>query len=115
MTGRERLAARQAALLRALVGGGVPPPGFDTARVKAERTALRAKRRRLVAQLRPDLARDLGDRFDRLFDHYAADHARTEGQRAREDADAFAAWLTVRREWRPPRRRWLPGRRRASR
>ncbi|AXB43486.1 hypothetical protein [Amycolatopsis albispora] len=108
---REHLAAQQADLLRALLADGTPPPGFDTDRVAVEVRALRAKRRRVVAYLRPDLAQELDDRFTPLFDEYAAAHPREEGVRMRQDAENFANWLTAKGELKPPRWwRRLPGR-----
>jgi hypothetical protein len=114
---RERLAGQQAELLRALLAGGETPPGFDGDRVRAEVIVLRNKRKRVTAQIRPDLRAALGDRFAELFDAYATEHPRAEGTRAREDADAFGDWLVERGElkavkpkpWK--RGRWLPGRR----
>jgi hypothetical protein len=47
---RERLAAEQAALVRALVGGGPVPGGFDPGRVAATSAALARKRAREVGQ-----------------------------------------------------------------
>ncbi|MFD2418966.1 hypothetical protein [Amycolatopsis pigmentata] len=92
---RERLAARQAELLRALLAGGPPPPGFDSARLAVESTVLRAKRRGIVARLRPDVPAALGESFGPLFDEYAAENPRAEGVRARQDADMFADWLVA--------------------
>jgi hypothetical protein len=98
---RERLAARQAELLRALLTGAPPPTGFDADRVAVEARALLAKRRGVVAALRPEVADALGDRFPALFDEYARTHPRTTGTRATQDAAAFAVWVTRHR-----RRRW---------
>ncbi|WP_020671914.1 hypothetical protein [Amycolatopsis nigrescens] len=106
MSGRERLAAQQAELLRALLAGGSAPAGFDQDRLRTEVQALRAKRRSVVGYLRPDLPDALGDRYRALFDAYAAGHPRAEGTRARQDADAFAEWLVERGELPRPRRRF---------
>ena len=58
---RERLAAEQAALVRALVGGGPVPGGFDPGRVRATSAAtLAAPPRRLVVTVRLP---GLGDRW----------------------------------------------------
>jgi hypothetical protein len=109
---RERLAGQQAELLRALLAGGETPPGFAKDRVRAEVIVLRNKRKRVTAQIRPDLRAALGDRFAELFDGYAMGHPRAVGTRAREDADAFGDWLVQRGELKAvKRRRWLPGRR----
>ncbi|MGC7098863.1 hypothetical protein ACPZ19_29680 [Amycolatopsis lurida] len=108
---RERLAAQQAELLRALLAGGAAPAGFDPGRVEVEVRALRAKRRRIVAYLRPEVPQELGDRFVPLFTEYASAHPREEGVRMRQDAENFANWLTARGELKRPR--WwqrLPGR-----
>jgi hypothetical protein len=93
-SGRQRLAEQQAALLRALLAGDAVPDGFDATRVAAQAAALLDKRRRVTALLRPDLAKALGDRFRALFDGYALGHPKQAGRSAREDAAAFAAWLT---------------------
>lgn len=93
MTARERLAARQAGLVRALLAGAEPPPGFDPRRVRIEAAALRAKRRRVTERLRPDLADALGERFAPLFDAWAAANLRADGTTARADAAAFHGWL----------------------
>ncbi|WP_199443909.1 hypothetical protein [Umezawaea beigongshangensis] len=103
---RERLAAAQAGLLRALLAGGDVPEGFDPQRIAVEARALLAKRRGIVAMLRPDVADELGERFRPLFDAYATAHPREAGSRARQDAAAFAEWAEERGELTPPRRRW---------
>ncbi|NIH88216.1 hypothetical protein [Amycolatopsis granulosa] len=107
---RAELAARQAALLRALLAGEQAPTGFDPGRVAAEIRALRAKRGSIVADLRPDLPQALGERFRPLFDAYAAATPRTDGIGYRQDAANFAAWLTERGELPRPRRRFRLGR-----
>ena len=104
---RESLAAQQTELLRALLGDGAPPAGFDPERLRVEARALLNKRRGIVAMLRPDVADALGERFRPLFDTYARAHPRQAGSRAREDAAAFAEWAVARGELAPPRkRRW---------
>jgi hypothetical protein len=70
---RERLADEQAALVRALVGGGPVPGGFDPGRVAATSAALARKRAREVARAWPVLAADLGEGFTARF---VADAAR---------------------------------------
>jgi hypothetical protein len=95
VTTRERLAARQAELARALLAGGPIPPGFDERRLRAEAAALHNKRRRVAELLRPDLADALDDRFAELFDRWAADNPRRTGTSFRDDLSAFAAWLTT--------------------
>ena len=64
---RERLAAEQAALVRALVGGGPVPGGFDPGRVRATAAALARKRAREVARAWPALAAELGGEFTARF------------------------------------------------
>jgi hypothetical protein len=59
----ERLAAEQAALVRALVGGGPAPGGFDPERVRATAAALARKRAGEVARAWPGLAAELGPAF----------------------------------------------------
>ncbi|MBP2473472.1 hypothetical protein JOF53_002344 [Crossiella equi] len=111
-TPRDRLAGAQAELLRALLTNTPPPPGFDPARLQAQTQALRAKRRRVTATLRPDLPTALGPRFRDLFTTYATLHPREEGLGARADADRFATWLTTEGHLpRPRRRRWWHRRR----
>lgn len=70
---RERLAGQQADLVRALVGGGPVPGGFDPERVRATSAALARKRAREVARVWPVLAADLGEGFTGRF---VADAAR---------------------------------------
>jgi hypothetical protein len=117
---RQRLAAQQAALLRALLTDADPPPGFDPTLLHVEANALLAKRRQITANLRPDVVAALGDRFVELFNAYARARPRQDGTRARADADAFADWLAERDEPRPisfGRRLWsrLPRRRNPGR
>lgn len=66
---RQRLAARQAALIRALVAGGPVPDGFDPARVRATSEALARKRARQVVKAWPALALD--PQFTQAFLSYA--------------------------------------------
>lgn len=87
---RARLAARQTALLTALVAGGPVPPGFDPAQVRSQSAALAAKRRDTAAKVAPALPRLLGPQYGPLFLSYARRHPQTGGYRA--DARAFAAW-----------------------
>ncbi|WAL69465.1 hypothetical protein ORV05_17380 [Amycolatopsis cynarae] len=98
MTGpqRDRLAAAQSALLRALLADGPAPPGFDPARLALETAALRAKRRRVVAKLEPRACRALGEKFPAVFDEYAREHPKRTDTRAGEDARAFVAWARTR-------------------
>ncbi|PPK64683.1 hypothetical protein V5P93_005927 [Actinokineospora auranticolor] len=104
---RAELAAAQAELLRAVLAGGPVPDGFDAAAVRVEAAALLAKRRRIVAQLAPGVAEEVGDRYAELFAAYAAGNPRVTGSRFREDAAAFETWLVERGEIEAPKRkRW---------
>jgi hypothetical protein len=58
---QERLAAEHAALVRALVGGGPVPGGFDPGRVAATAEALARKRAREVARALAGEGRLSGD------------------------------------------------------
>jgi hypothetical protein len=87
---RERLAAEQAALVRALVGGGPVPPGFDPGRVRATSAALARKRAREVARAWPALAADLGEGFTCSFLAYAAGRPPPATGGALADGLAFA-------------------------
>lgn len=89
---RRRLGAAQARVVAALVSGAEPPEGFDAARLRVQAGSLVAKRRGVVARLRPDAARAAGKDLAADFAAYA--RSRTvppPGYRA--DADDFAAWL----------------------
>ncbi|MFE2751894.1 hypothetical protein ACFXGA_07800 [Actinosynnema sp. NPDC059335] len=103
---RDRLAAAQAELLRALLADGDAPAGFDEERLRVERRALLNKRRGIVEMLRPDVAAELGERFRPLFDAYARAHPKEVGTRFREDAARFAEWAVRRGELKPRKRRW---------
>jgi len=82
---RERLGTAQAGLIRALVAGG-DPTGFDVERIHVQADALVAKRRDVVARLRPDLAAEPG--FRAAFAAWARTRPPTG---ARADAAAFGA------------------------
>lgn len=71
---RERLAAAQAGLVRALVGGAPPPAGFDAHRIEVAAAALMRKRARQVRRAWPALAASLAPTFDDRFATFAADH-----------------------------------------
>ncbi|MCU1630451.1 MAG: hypothetical protein JWP64_5400 [Pseudonocardia sp.] len=66
------LAARQAALVEALVAGGPDPAGFDVARLASTRTALLRKRAGETAKLWPLLAASHGNRWQATFAAHAA-------------------------------------------
>ncbi|MEW9553592.1 hypothetical protein [Nonomuraea sp. NPDC050783] len=107
---REELARAQARVVRALVAGGAVPGGFDPGRLRAQAAGLIAKRRSIVARIRPDTALAAGPDLPAEFAAYA--RARTAPPPSyRADADDFAAWLRERGRLpaeRPPRRagRW---------
>jgi len=108
---RERLAAEQAELVRALVGGGPVPGGFDPERVRATSAALARKRAREVARAWPVLAADLGEEFTGRFVADAARRPAPARGGALADGLAFARALS--RQGRlsptPGSRRCLPG------
>jgi hypothetical protein len=106
---RRRLGLAQTQLLAALLGGAAPPAGFDPARLRVQADALLAKRRDLVAKLRPDLVETLAADFRDRFDAYARAHPRPAAG-ARADAAAFARTVPAQ----PTRRRWRPRRLRPS-
>ncbi|WP_061298475.1 hypothetical protein [Herbidospora cretacea] len=89
---RAQLADQQRALLAALVAGAAPPHGFDAERLRIQASSLIAKRRGLVAALRPDVVRALGQAFGREFHAYASGRPKPQGG-SRADAAAFAEWL----------------------
>lgn len=94
---RQRLGEQQAELLRALLAGGPTPASFDHQRLAVQAEALFAKRRRIIAGIRPELREAL----DTSFDGYARAHPWRTGVSAREDAERFARWAGV-----VPRRPW---------
>ena len=89
---RHRVGAAQVSLIRALVAGGPPPPGFDRHRIDVQAEALRRKRSRSAAAALPDLRVRLGADWDRAFDEYARAHPLESSQR-RSDAALFRSWL----------------------
>ncbi|SDM87267.1 hypothetical protein [Allokutzneria albata] len=109
MNPRERVAAAQAELLRALLANGGAPEGFDAERLAVQSKSLLAKRTRVMAAVRPDLAEALGDRFRELFHSYAKENPRPTGVGYRADAESFTTWLHTHGHLprpRKPRRRW---------
>jgi uncharacterized protein len=88
---REDLAARQAALVAALVAGAPPPPGVDAGRVRIQSAALLRKRGRSLAHAEPDLAAALGRAFGAAFAAYATGQPQVGG--AADDAAEFARYL----------------------
>ena len=92
-TARERLAAEQAALVRALVAGGPVPGGFDPDRVRATSTALAHKRACEIARAWPVLAAELGEDFGGRFLAFAAGRPPPVRGGALADGLAFARAL----------------------
>lgn len=84
------LAARQEALVRALVAGGELPPGFDTEDAAVVSAALIRKRAGEVAHHLPVVRHTLGDRYLELFTAWATERPKTSSQ---ADAQAFVAHL----------------------
>ncbi|MGW3345037.1 hypothetical protein ACWDA3_17130 [Nonomuraea rubra] len=105
---RRRLAEAQGRVVAALVTGAEVPEGFDPERMRAQALSLIAKRRAIVARIRPDAAQAAGPDLAAEFAAYAAARA-TPPPGYRADADDFAAWLRERGRMPgepAPRRRW---------
>ncbi|NUS02672.1 MAG: hypothetical protein HOV97_08895 [Nonomuraea sp.] len=94
-TARRRLAEAQGRVVACLVTGAEAPEGFDRERLRAQAAGLVAKRRAVVARLRPDAAAAAGPRLAEEFAAYARARA-TPPPGYRADADDFAAWLRAR-------------------
>jgi hypothetical protein len=93
---RRRLAERQAALVRALVGQGPAPADVDGARVAVCAASLAVKRRVAAARLWPEVSRSLGGRFAERFAAYAAECPLPLDGGPLLDGRAFARWLADR-------------------
>ncbi|MEV4171688.1 hypothetical protein [Nonomuraea sp. NPDC049709] len=112
--GRAALAEAQGRVVAALVAGAELPEGFDPERMRAQAAGLVAKRRGIVARIRPDAAAAAGSDLAAEFAAYARARA-TPPPDYRTDAGDFAAWLRLRGRMPdepPPKRRWwsrLPG------
>ena len=89
--GASSLAARQLALVSALVAGAAPPAGMAEDRVHIQAQALLRKRARSVARHQPDVAASLGDGFWPAFERYAAQSVLPTSTAA--DAKAFASYI----------------------
>jgi hypothetical protein len=127
--GRPDLAARQAALVAALVNDGPVPDGFDRHRVSVARKALLRKRAGLLARVWPVLASECQwpDQFIEWVDGHTpqgalrdgfdfARHLHSQGPLTSAAAVELAEYEVL---WhydghRPPRRRRLPALRRAG-
>ncbi|MFF3732113.1 DUF692 domain-containing protein [Streptomyces sp. NPDC002476] len=88
---RDRVAAAQTALLRALVAGAPAPPGFDERRLGVQSRALASKRAGVVAKVAPELPEILGSGYREAFLAYAARRPMSGGYR--RDALDFAEEL----------------------
>ncbi|MFI7618080.1 hypothetical protein ACIBP6_43355 [Nonomuraea terrae] len=92
---RRRLAEAQGRVVAALVAGGEVPEGFDPERMRVQSASLVAKRRDIVARIRPDAAAAAGPDLVAEFAAYAGARA-TPPPGYRADAEDFAAWLRER-------------------
>jgi hypothetical protein len=90
---RQRLAAAQAELVRALVSAGPIPAGFDASRIRATARSLVNKRRQALARAWPALVHGVGDGFLERFNAFAADHPLPVSANSLADGRAFLAWL----------------------
>jgi hypothetical protein len=125
---RERLAAEQAGLVRALVGGAETPAGFDEEQVQLAARSLVNKRLREVARAWPALAKCLGENFRKRFTTFAESNPPPADGGPLVDGRAFVATLLASEldddarlelirvdlhcRWLPLRIGWLPGARR---
>jgi hypothetical protein len=75
---RQKLAGMQAAVVSALVAGGVAPPGIDPTYLQRTADTLAQKRSRSTAKAWPSLAAALGTDFDRCFAAYSTTHSTPE-------------------------------------
>ncbi|MGN9840778.1 hypothetical protein ACTMTI_21915 [Nonomuraea sp. H19] len=105
---QRRLAEAQGRLVAALVAGADLPEGFDRERMRAQAASLIAKRRGIVARIRPDAAIAAGADLAAEFAAYARSRSAPPPD-YRTDADDFAAWLRERGRMPqnpPPKPRW---------
>jgi hypothetical protein len=100
MPEHDNLAARQAALVAALVAGAEVPAGLDADRVRIQAATLLRKRGRSVAGAQPELALALGESFRTAFAAYAA--GRPKECCSTHDAVGFARYLLNARHARDP-------------
>ncbi len=99
------LAARQRALVAALVTGAAAPAGVAPDRVRAQALALLGKRARTAARREPGVAARLGEEFWPAFQRYAATQRQPPGDSA-ADARAFRRYARagrIRKRLRPAR------------
>jgi hypothetical protein len=93
---RERLAAAQAELVRALVAQGPVPAGFDDKRLRAATRSLVSKRWETVARVWPNLPTILGDAYVEKFRNYALSQPLPPCAIPLADGRAFLTWLDAR-------------------
>jgi hypothetical protein len=92
---RERLAAQQAELVRALVARGPIPAGFHEARFRAFVRSLVNKRRQALTRAWPSLIRVVGKAYPEKFTSYADAHPLPEGASTLADGREFLRWLAT--------------------
>ncbi len=90
---RQRLTARQAELVRALVARGPVPTRFDARRIAVAARTLVSKRRQTVARVWPSIVKVLGDAYVERFTAYAEAHPLSMSGSPRADGRAFIGWL----------------------
>jgi pimeloyl-ACP methyl ester carboxylesterase len=90
---RERLAAEQAEVVRALVAQGPLPVGFHEARFRAFARSLVNKRRQALVRAWPSLIRVIGKAYPEKFTSYAETHPLPEGASTLADGREFLRWL----------------------
>ena len=95
---RQRLLARQEALLAALVADGPAVPGLDPHRVALAGRGLALKRHHEALHSWPGLERRVGPSIHGLFEQYAATHRRPPGGAPTIDGYRFACWLAAQGE-----------------
>ena len=90
------LAIQQAALVSALMRGGVAPTGFEASRLQVAAESLSRKRCRAAARAWPALARALGEEFRGRFAAYADTTPLPPHGGSLADGRGFADWLNDR-------------------
>jgi hypothetical protein len=90
---RSGYAAKQAALVEALLHGGELPEGFSAAKADAASQSLRRKRAGAIRHAWPALTVALGASFDERFDAFAHTTGPPAFGEGLTDGLAFASWL----------------------
>ena len=93
---RDALAARQARLVRALVGLEHCPAGFDVEQIAMTGLSLASKRARAAAKAWPDFSSAIGEQFESLFAEYAQTEPAPPTSGPTEDGFRFADFLAER-------------------